>query len=224
MPEKIPSKNQDKLPEEEKRIEELRGELKNCRDKLGEPIDHGIFDTVVILNALGEKYGFITTASCEGHIDRGLLGPWVDITAPNEPEERFIDEKKIFEEVAKKYNIPVEDIYNNEEAWREAINECLKKGETEEFKKWKLELEKVFTKIERLLQEFYENRNVEPNIKIQIQKFVDGIRITTCLPNEKEEKKARIELSDEEKQIIEEILKKRQEEMKEFTKFLENIY
>ena len=38
-------------------------------------IDSGIFDLIVTLNALG----FPTSASCEGHLDRGVAAPWVDI-------------------------------------------------------------------------------------------------------------------------------------------------
>lgn len=44
-------------------------------DGLGHPIDHGILETVVALNALDIH----TSASCEGHIDWGEAGPWVDI-------------------------------------------------------------------------------------------------------------------------------------------------
>src|SRR5690242_14050996 len=45
-------------------------------DRLGMPIDPEIFETVVVLNALG----MTTTMSCGGHLDeRGLLLPWVEI-------------------------------------------------------------------------------------------------------------------------------------------------
>lgn len=52
--------------------------FKRVTDKLGKPIDDGIFDTVVALNLLG----IVTTASCEGHIGWGVPHPWIDI----EPE------------------------------------------------------------------------------------------------------------------------------------------
>ena len=42
-------------------------------DKLGTPIDPGIFETVVVLNLLG----FRTFQSCEGHLDHGSPYPWV---------------------------------------------------------------------------------------------------------------------------------------------------
>lgn len=44
-------------------------------DRLGQPIDHGIFDTVVALNILGIP----THQSCEGHLTHGAPYPWVDI-------------------------------------------------------------------------------------------------------------------------------------------------
>jgi hypothetical protein len=49
-------------------------------DAQGKPIDPEIFETVVVLNALGIP----TIMSCGGHIDdgRGLLLPWVDIVPP----------------------------------------------------------------------------------------------------------------------------------------------
>jgi hypothetical protein len=38
-------------------------------------VDAGIRDTVTALRLLG----FRTTASCEGHVDHGRPGPWVDV-------------------------------------------------------------------------------------------------------------------------------------------------
>ncbi len=45
-------------------------------DKLGTPIDPGIFETVVALNLVGLH----TFQSCEGHLDHGSPYPWVTIT------------------------------------------------------------------------------------------------------------------------------------------------
>jgi hypothetical protein len=39
------------------------------------PLDAGIKDTVIALNALGYK----TIGSCEGHLDHGTGGPWVHL-------------------------------------------------------------------------------------------------------------------------------------------------
>jgi hypothetical protein len=43
------------------------------------PIDKGILETVVALNALDIP----TSGSCEGHLDHGLPYPWVDIESEN---------------------------------------------------------------------------------------------------------------------------------------------
>jgi len=58
--------------------EEVSQRMSHVTDALGKPIDPGIFDTVVALNILG----FSTTMSCEGHFERGIAGPWVDLQAP----------------------------------------------------------------------------------------------------------------------------------------------
>jgi hypothetical protein len=49
--------------------------FRKVTDRIGRPIDDGIFDTVVALNALG----ITTSASCEGHLDHGLSHPWIDV-------------------------------------------------------------------------------------------------------------------------------------------------
>lgn len=46
-------------------------------DTLEMPIDPGIFEAVVALNALGIH----TTQSCEGHLDRGTFAPWIEFEA-----------------------------------------------------------------------------------------------------------------------------------------------
>ncbi len=51
--------------------------LHQVTDALGNPIDEGIFETVVALNVVGIP----TTQSCEGHLGYGLPYPWVDIAS-----------------------------------------------------------------------------------------------------------------------------------------------
>jgi hypothetical protein len=60
----------------------LSKELSSTTDKLGKPIDKGIIETVIALNALGFK----TKMSCEGHIGKSgrllkhsLPFPWISI-------------------------------------------------------------------------------------------------------------------------------------------------
>src|SRR5262245_2130702 len=52
--------------------------IDSLEDQLGKPIDHGIRETVAILQLLGLH----TRASCEGHLDWGLPVPWVDLYVP----------------------------------------------------------------------------------------------------------------------------------------------
>ncbi len=47
-----------------KDLAKAKKQLLETTDKLGVPIESGIFDTVLYLNSLG----FPTTQSCEGHI------------------------------------------------------------------------------------------------------------------------------------------------------------
>lgn len=66
--------------------------VERCRrvvDKLGLPIDEGIFEAVVALNLLGIH----TCASCEGHPDRGAYAPWIDIQTPGVEEDYKIANK-----------------------------------------------------------------------------------------------------------------------------------
>src|SRR5687767_10818868 len=62
-------------------------ELKGVGDKLGMGIDGGILEMVAALNLNGIK----TTQSCEGHLDRALAYPWVQIGSENNED---IDQKR----------------------------------------------------------------------------------------------------------------------------------
>jgi 3-mercaptopyruvate sulfurtransferase SseA len=88
-------------PEKISRLEEIRKSVEEIRDALGLPVDEKIKEAVIMCNAIG----LTTSASCEGHIDHGIPVPWIEIAAPNEPEEKYVGQKEIFEKVAKKYGI-----------------------------------------------------------------------------------------------------------------------
>lgn len=55
------------------------GVVKQFTDRLGTPIDEGIFETVVVLNLLGLR----TFQSCEGHLTHGCAYPWVSLVDPS---------------------------------------------------------------------------------------------------------------------------------------------
>src|SRR4051812_35177425 len=74
---------------------DIEEKFKRVADRLGRPIDDGIFKTVVALNVLGIS----TRMSCEGHLDHGLPYPWVDI----EPETLSETKQEISEAEAQEY-------------------------------------------------------------------------------------------------------------------------
>lgn len=61
----------------ERRYREMQATVARMTDKLGQPVDAGIVETVVLLNL----FGIPTSASCEGHLEHGTGAPWVDIEA-----------------------------------------------------------------------------------------------------------------------------------------------
>lgn len=64
--------------QKEQQWQQRVNELGHITDALRKPIDLGIFETVVALNL----FDIHTTQSCEGHLDRGIAAPWVEVQAP----------------------------------------------------------------------------------------------------------------------------------------------
>jgi hypothetical protein len=87
-PEISESKNEEKLNVWNQKSREIE----IVRDKKGKGIDGGIKDTVIALSLLDIN----TTGSCEGHIDWGKGGPYIDIEAKESAElENKMKEEKI---------------------------------------------------------------------------------------------------------------------------------
>jgi hypothetical protein len=61
--------------QKEQRWQEVAARVDKITDRLGNPVDAGIKETVIVLNLLG----FPTAMSCEGHAQRAVGGPWVDM-------------------------------------------------------------------------------------------------------------------------------------------------
>jgi len=59
----------------EQRYRDMQAFVSQMTDKLGEHVDAGIAETVVLLNLLGIP----TSGSCEGHMTHGTGAPWIDI-------------------------------------------------------------------------------------------------------------------------------------------------
>jgi len=88
--------------------------LKKTTDKLGMPIDKGIFRSVVILNSLG----FETTGSCEGHIEEINKNPWIQISFHDENTNDVKDGEKLFFDTLLK---DIEDFYSKRDTKHENV-------------------------------------------------------------------------------------------------------
>ena len=89
------SEQTEKNQEKEQKLDEIRQDVESTGDRLGKPIDEGIKETVVMFKA----NELPTSGSCEGHVESGLPIPYVDVSAPNEPSERFVGENEVFERI-----------------------------------------------------------------------------------------------------------------------------
>ncbi len=198
-----------------------RQEINEIGDRLGLGIDEGIKETVTAFMV----NGFPTSSSCEGHADRALPVPWIEVRATNEPEERFVGQNEAFERVAKRYGLSLEDVKfgKNIDAYWDAMKECSKE-ETEEYKKWQEENDKLQMRAQKLLEDFYEGRKVEPDIKLKTHKYVGDFRIHNGGKDYED-------LIGHDEEVSEERIKKRAEklakykkEMDEFTDFLKKKF
>lgn len=202
--------------------EKTRKEIDEIGDKLGLGIDEGIKETVTAFKV----HDFSTSSSCEGHIDRGIPIPYVEVSAPNEPEERFIGQNEAFERVAKKYNLPAEEVKSakHDNAYWEAMKECSKNRETEEYKKWDEENKKFQANAQKLLEEFYEGRKVETDIELKAETIVGGFRVHNGGEDYNDLIENPEKVSEERKQERTKKLTMYKKEMDDFTRFLKNKF
>ena len=154
-------------PEDERRARwrAIAEEVDNYTDANNMPIDHGIRDSLVAFKA----NELPTAQSCEGHLDRGLPYPWVTVAEPNEPEDKFVGEKELFERTAKEAGIPVEELRraHPEDLYDRVLKEASTADYTEEYKKWMIKQEQLMRKADSLIEEFYQGRGeIAPEIRI----------------------------------------------------------
>lgn len=88
----------------EKKWNQFEERFKTETDRLGYGIEKGIMDTVVGLNAVDIN----TYQSCEGHVDRGRITPWVDVSAPDEPKKKWQKPTKSDQEIYDENNVSEE--------------------------------------------------------------------------------------------------------------------
>jgi len=206
------------------RWDQARNEIKHIADAEGHGIDDGIKDAVIALNA----FNINTGQSCEGHFDSGMSAPWIRIEALNEPEERFVGQNEAFEKVAKKCNIPVEEVKRmfNMDAYWEAFHECEKNGEMEDYQKWREESGKFLYIIKEILDDFYKNRQVADNVRIKAdtENMDDMVEGSFEIFNGGEDYRNinDLKLSDEEKESLGKRLDGYRKEMQAFAGFLKD--
>ncbi len=193
-------------------------------DGLKKRVDEGIKSAVIAFNAAGLS----TSASCEGHLDRAIPFPWINVEAPNRPQERFIGENEVWRRIAEKYGVPVEDTRRakHKEAWQEAMKERSQTEETEEFKRWREENVRLKEKAERLLEEFYQGREDEKEEPQPARLVVDGkgplgFRIHSGGNDYGLRSK---ELTEEQRKELTPRLAQYQVQMQEFAEFLKEKY
>ena len=218
---KIPDESSE-LVEDKKRAEWIRRieEINKEADATGKGIEKGIKEIVGALN----MNSISTSQSCEGHleVERGHRPwPWVSVAAPNEPEDRFIGEKQAFEDAARKHNVSLEELKKGipGELYWEIMGQISQNEVTPEYQGWERNNEELYKKVVLLLDEFYEDRKVNPDVKLKAEESNGG---SFEISSEKMPivKFLEGELTEEEKKKLLELLPVRQEEMRWFTSFL----
>ena len=227
---KINTENSVGAEQKEAVIEQKRKEIDQFADVEGKGIDEEIKNTIVALNLAG----FPTTQSCHGHcgeiIDgkrmEGFGSPWVQIELADRPKERFPNENAIFQKVAQKYGLSIEDLKDmekNPEPYWEAIKEMSQQEETPEYQEWKRKNEELLQRAKELLDEFYKIREggYNEDTKLQIEEFTDMFRIHN---GGADYKMVDENISESEKISHHKRLLKYQREMRYFADFLLNKF
>lgn len=210
------------IEEREKIWKEKLEELDGVGDRKGLGIDKGIMETVAAL----QLSDFSTSQSCEGHIDSGYQAPWVNVEAPNEPEEKYIGQRQLFQEIANKFNISIEEAEHNSEIRCKVDRDCFENGKTEEYRKWEEENNKLRLKMVDLLDEFYKERKVSDNKRLIAE---PGIDMSFRLHNggddyDRKEKEIKEGIKFENDPDLKDRLISYQEEMRDFTDFLKQKF
>src|SRR5690606_5354307 len=120
-------------------------------------------ETVAALNLLGIN----TSASCEGHLDWGLAGPWIDTQSSIDTSDLQDQQFKKFDiaEAADKNNTPKDEV---DALFQEAhaLTKAIRRPHLEEAEK-----------LMNLLSEFYQNRQVPFDVQLSLVRFGPGMRL-----------------------------------------------
>src|SRR3989344_5537441 len=138
------------------------------KDKAGGEMDPGIVETVTALNF----HKFPTSQSCEGHMDHGYAAPWIAIQAMNEPDERYNDQDELEKRVCEKHGLTMKQVRDVEHMaeWDELCALYDESGETNEFKAWRAENERLQERMKGLIEEYRATRtDAEPSTMPHIE-------------------------------------------------------
>ncbi len=177
----------------------IKAQFAKTTDKLGRTIDGGIIDVVVGLNL----NNIHTISSCEGHLQWGIAGPWIDIEAD-------IDTSPLKERAQSLYHKIEQDFDRLTEKQIFQLSSQARKLQKKAQAPHLLEREKLL----KLLSEFYQTRKVPYQVQLHA---VDYDFATTRLCN--------IGASIQESlpaKLKERNLKKFQAEIRAFGDFLKN--
>ncbi len=212
------------LKEKQKIWDKKKKDLEKAKDYFGEKIDENIKSAVTAFNL----NDLPTSQSCEGHLEKGLPFPWLDVRAPHKPKQRFENEKQIFQNVARKYGFSYEEVKRSissegeiveaiNQAHNEAKEKASKNQEKEEYKEWRQENKKLEHKIRSLINEFYQNREAPNDVKIKIGIIGPGNVVRVYSGPKTQEK-------DSDQKNLKEKLKRRRKEIKAFSQFLKEKF
>ncbi len=160
-------------PEKKQRWLEMEKEVSSWGDALGMSIDPGIKNAVIALNLLSLK----TSASCEGHIDRGLAYPWVDFNTENKQIQELNKKVEIINQSMDEKESEIRNKYphlSHGEALRQEESEVLNaiyKERRELNQKIEVTSRSQLISLKQLLDNFYRRRPSAPDRMIIIHEL-----------------------------------------------------
>ena len=165
-----------------------------------------------------------TSQSCEGHMyenETGINLPFIEISSPNQPEKRFLGQEKIIPKLAEKYGIKPEDV-RTMLLHSMPHEEFHNSKETQNYKEWRKENNKIAKRAEKLLKDFYQDSATPEHVRLTVKEQnagqfeISNVGREQDRPSVGEEKN----LTTEQKTELNEQLTQYQREMDNFAGFL----
>lgn len=141
---------------------QIKSKVDRISDRLGLEIDPGIKESVIALWALGFK----TSASCQGHLDRGESAPWIGIgeSRPKRSLEKGSIKEQILLQIAKflrQLSLLLDKFYKGLEVHLFLPRKDKKEARAIEKKNLREQM-----RLMELLDEFYKGRAVSSDIRL----------------------------------------------------------